>query len=245
MGKLSLFLKEDKGYIVSTAYLIEIYIPEKYFDLKLAESIGTNIETVGLLNIRVFDEKEKMLVDEILNLPTNISISPTNIVTKDINMLGNEYDEIQRYKVAQFFKGDKIMPVTIPQNSAAVSSFLNMVLSKKISKSVSYDKLLEVWLKNLDLNGLSLNVPPVVMEFVLAEMNRGPDGDKFSKSVAKNPKISRHAYTPANITEVCARNSTFAAITYRDMDAMITASLNMKNYNKKQVESPIEKIIKM
>ena len=180
MGKLSLFLKEDKGYIVSTAYLIEIYIPEKYFDLKLAESIGTNIETVGLLNIRVFDEKEKMLVDEILNLPTNISISPTNIVTKDINMLGNEYDEIQRYKVAQFFKGDKIMPVTIPQNSAAVSSFLNMVLSKKISKSVSYDKLLEVWLKNLDLNGLSLNVPPVVMEFVLAEMNRGPDGDKFS-----------------------------------------------------------------
>jgi len=245
MGKLSSFIKEDKGYIVSNTYLIEIYIPESYFEINLSQLIGTHIDTIGLLNVRVFDEKEKMLVDEVLNLPTNITLFPSNIVTKDINMLGNQYDEVQRYKVAQFYKGDKIMVSNISQNAGNVSNFLNMVLSKKIIKSVSYDDLLTVWLNNLDINGLSLNVPPVVLEFVLAEMNRGPDGDKFSKSVAKNPNISRYAYTPANITEVCARNSTFAAITYRDMDAMITASLNMKNYNKKQVDSPIEKIIKM
>ena len=52
-------------------------------------------------------------------------------------------------------------------------------------------------------------------------------------------------YLPSNVREICARNSTFAALTFEDFDAMLTASVNINNYKRAETVSPIEKIIKI
>ena len=51
-------------------------------------------------------------------------------------------------------------------------------------------------------------------------------------------------YATSNMREICAQNSTFAAITYEDMDSMLITSLNRSKLKKAQVESPLERIIK-
>ena len=114
-------------------------------------------------------------------------------------------------------------------------------------KNIPYDKLLDVWQKNLELNDVNLGVPSSILELIISEIYRNPKNpnEKFSKYINENPKAHKMFYRASNIREICSRNSTFAALTFEDFDTMVTASLNMNKYNKKQVESPIEKVLKM
>ena len=49
----------------------------------------------------------------------------------------------------------------------------------------------------------------------------------------------------ASIRSVCQYASTFSAITFEDMDSMITASVNRLRDKKEESESPVENLFKM
>ena len=49
----------------------------------------------------------------------------------------------------------------------------------------------------------------------------------------------------ASIRQICQYTSTFTAVTFEDLDSMVTTSLNRERENIPETESPIEKIIKM
>ena len=238
------YMSNNGTELVFNGYYLEIYIPELYFETKLAENQGGTIHTFGLLNATVFDNKMKSLHTEIINLPTMIYLYPSEIETKTMSF--NNNPEPKKYKVAKFYKGDNVMPSMIQQDGSNAELFLNLMCAGKID-FVPYDQILNVWERNLELNGTRLNVPSAILGIIISEIyrNKNNPNEKFSKVAGTNPKISQYDYRTANMREICSRNSTFAALTFEDMDSMITTSLNMKNYNKKQVESPIEKIIKM
>ena len=126
-----------------------------------------------------------------------------------------------------------------------VKTFVNLMCQGKI-RNIPYDKILAVWQKNLELNGVKLGVPSSILEIIISEIYRNADNpnEKYSRYVDKNPK-DNYGYRASNIREICSRNSTFTALTFEDFDMMVTSSLNMNKYNKKQVASPIEQVIKM
>ena len=76
-------------------------------------------------------------------------------------------------------------------------------------------------------------------------MNRNPADlpQKFA-AVAGKENVSDYGYATASIRQICQYNSTFTALTYEDMDSMITSSLNRSRENKKETVSPVEQIIK-
>lgn len=240
------FLKDDGENIVFIGHYMEIYIPESYFTTKLAEIEGALVKTFGLLPCIIKDKNDKIIVRETLNIPTTIILHFNDIYTTKTNPYTFEGSEPDTYRVLKFYKNDVIMLNTVQKNSTNAELFMNQMCSGKI-KNVSYDKILDIWQKNLELNGINLGVPSSILEIIIAEIYRNPKNpnEKFSKYINASPKAPRSNYRSSNIREICSRNSTFAAITFEDFDTMMTASLNMNKYDKKQVESPIEKVIKM
>lgn len=51
-------------------------------------------------------------------------------------------------------------------------------------------------------------------------------------------------YLIANFRDICKYNSIFSSITFEDFDTMVGAALNVSRTNRKQIESPVEKIMK-
>ena len=78
-------------------------------------------------------------------------------------------------------------------------------------------------------------------------MYRNPEKyeEKFSKYLATHPNASMYDYVMVNIRQVSQYNSTFTAVTFEDMDSMITTSLNRSRENKDETISPVEQVIKM
>lgn len=245
---LSNFLKDDGTNIIFIGNCMEIYIPEFYFDRQIAAIEGTVLKSFGVLPCAVFDSKMKELNSYMLNLPTTIMFY-FNDISDDKKVLrkGLKSAEPEPCKVLRYYKNEPIMPNTFQKNSSNVQMFFIDLLCAGKFNLVPYDKLLDVWNKNLELNDSRLGLTSTAMEVILSEIYRNNENpnEKFSQAIAKNPKISMYDYRSSNIREICSRTSTFAALTFEDMDSMITSSLNMKNYNKKQVESPLEKILKM
>lgn len=244
MSDLKYFRKE-KGKLIFTGEELHLYIPEYYYERGLATSMGEYIRVFGLLNMRVITGDKKGPL-EVLNIPTEISIYPKNTDTKEMNLVPGE-DLVEKYTIAKFFKGDRVLDTEVTQDSAYVEKFLNLLTGGKLPRTIPYNKILDVWQHNLQINNVHLGISSTVMEVIIAEIYRDKNKpeDKFALKAGKNPNISQYAYLPASIRDIAAYNSTFQAIIFEDMDRMITSGLNNTIYDKKQTESPIEKIIKM
>jgi len=239
------FLSDDGTNIIFNGEQLIAYIPEFYFkNGKLGEHLGSSLRVFGLFNVRM-NNGGRLSKLETFNLPSMIFLFPSTIEYKTLKLVDEQEEEC--YMVLNFFKGGKITPNNMSQDATNVELFLDLICGGKLPETIPYNQIIQIWQKNLTLNNINLNVTSTVLEVILSEIyrNKKKPEETFAKLWGRNPNISQYEYKRANIREICARNSTFAALTYEDMDAMITSSLNIKNYNREETESPIEKIIKM
>lgn len=244
---LSAMLKDDGEHIIFTGSYMEMYIPEFYFQGKLGEEFGNTLRVFGLFNVRTFGPNDKPLKLETFNVPTMIYIYPSEVEKRTLQLIEGPDNEPETYYVAKFYKDSKVMQSSIPQDASNVELFLDILTKGKVPKTIPYGQILQVWQKNLQLNGVKLGVTSTVLEIIISEIYRNPKKpeETFAKLIGKNPNTSEFAYRTANIREICARNSTFAALTFEDFNQMLTSSLNINAYGKQESNSPIEKIIKM
>ena len=96
------------------------------------------------------------------------------------------------------------------------------------------------------MNNVNLGVPNYVLEMIISVMYRDKNDptQKFASVFGKDPNVSEYDYQTCNIRRACQYASTFSAITFEDVDTMITASLNRSAQNKEEAYTPIEEIIK-
>lgn len=230
--------------IIFNGNYLECYIPEYYMDGKYAEQTGNTLKVFGLFSLRTFDAKGNPGKLETFALPLFISLFAVDIERRQMSLLPNREPSV--YYVAKFYKGNKLMSKFIMPDSTNVEIFLNMMLRGKVPNTIPYDRIIDIWHNNLKLNNVRIGTTSCILEIIISEIYRdinNPD-NKFATVIGKDPKISQYDYKTANIREICARKSTFTAISFEDLDSMITTSLNMDD-NKEQTISPIEKIIKM
>lgn len=243
---LKQFLKNDGENIVFTGDVLECYIPKFYFQGKLGEDYGSSLNVFGVFNARVINGNKPMKL-ETFSVPSMIYIYPSEKEEKDLQLIEGKDGTVESYVVVRFYKNNVIMRSSIPKDASNVELFLDILFKGKLPKTIEYSKILQIWQKNLELNGVKLGVTSAVLEIIISEIcrDRNKPEQTFAKVIGKNPNISELLYRTANIREICARNSTFSALTFEDFDAMTVSSLNINNYGKSESESPIEKIIKM
>lgn len=240
------YFSENGKAIVLEAPYCEIYLPMNYFTGAngFATDLGNTISTLGIFNIGFF-ENGNLKEMKISNVSTLVELYVYDYEVRTIDLPGEPV--AVQCKVLKYFKGNEVMNLYVIEDSVNAESYLNFILKGKIPASVPYDKTLELWWKNQQLNGVHLGIPSVILELILAVAyrNKKNPGEKFAWDYSKDLNVSPYDYIMASIRQICQYASTFTALTFEDMDSMISSSLNRTRGKKPEIESPIEKIIKM
>jgi hypothetical protein len=237
-------IKKD-GFIVLNCPYAEFYVPKQYTEKGLAADNGEVYNAFGLMYLRTFSTIDKPNEYEILKLPNILSFFPNSKENRKMTIGG---DTEADYIVLKFFKGDKLFQDSIRCDSAAPENFLNMILSGQIPKNISYDKVLETFLKVFEQNKVGMPTPSLILEMIISEVYRysGDNALKYGQHLAKNftPGKKQLEYSLANVRTICKNNSSFAGVSFENIDEMLTSAINNTKYNRKETVSPFEEVIK-
>ena len=150
--------------------------------------------------------------------------------------------------MVKFFKGNKVCNRSLIVDSENAQTYLRFITFGKVPTSIPYSKTLHVWKENQELSDVDFGVPSIIEEVILSVAYRYKKDTsyKFAKIIGKpNSQVSEYDYSMASIRQVCQYASTFSAITFEDMDSMITASVNREREKKTESDSPVEKLFKL
>lgn len=241
---MGVFKSDGKDIYLDASYC-EFYIPKSYFENNsFAENLGSTIKVLGVFDVGIF-ENGKLKEIKCLNLPTWIDINVYDSEMTDVQLPNS--DTPITCDVIKYSKGHKIMSASLVEDSVNVESYLDFVGKGKIPSNIPYSKSITLWLKNQEINGVSLGVPSVILEMILANAYRYKNDPtmKFSSVIGTDKKVSEYDYVMSNFRQICQYASTFTGLTFEDMDAMITTSLNRTINKSEEAYSPVEEIIKM
>lgn len=239
--------RKDNNFIYLDENSCEFYIPTYYFDdkYKFAIDEGKLIQCIGVFETAFFDKDGKVIERKMLNLPTWIII---NVYESDIRKLKLPDDvEETEYKVITYYKNMKIMPSKIVKDGDNVEGYIDFILKGKIPHNIKYSKTLDLWMKNQQINSVSLGVPSVELEMILSVFYRDINDPtkKFSTVIGADPSTSEYDYIMKPVRQICQYTSTFAGVTFEDIDSMITTSLNRTIRKEKEIQGPTEGILKL
>lgn len=240
------FFSSDGNFIYLEKPYCEFYIPLSYFKdtAGFATDNGDILSVLGIFDIYFFDNGN-ITDKKVMNLPSWIDLFVYSSENGVVSLPGRE--EGVKCRIVKYFKGDKIMSNRIVEDSENAETFLRFITQGKLPQSIPYDKSIQVWRKNQEVNSVNLGVPSVIEELILSVSYRDKDDftKKFATVIGNNPNVSPYDYKMASIRQICQYASAFTALTFEDMDSMITTALNRTREKTPEATSPIEDIIKM
>ena len=213
------------------------YVPEKYFDIKAAETYGEKISVMGMFTYAVFDKSGKRVTLKPFNCPTMIECIP-NSISKEANYHLEGTKEPRPYRLLHFKNGDELICSTkVPVDIAVLEKFVDIFKGGNLPDNIPYNKIQDYVLKNAELCKFDYNVSVQIMGMVISEIYR------YDKDLTKPFRISNSndmlAYKAINIEKVPKYTSAFTAITSDNADEAIAAAMTTKG----NTSSPLEKIV--
>jgi hypothetical protein len=105
---------------------------------------------------------------------------------------------------------------------------------------------MEIWNKNFALNGINFDIPDNVKEIIIFKIYRWKKDPSipFGAALAKNPNISQYDYITIGPREITQMDSAYAGFTFEDFDNSVASGILTTKSGRKEVESPIEEIMK-
>lgn len=236
--------KDKKLMIHKSIHVLEFLIPNSYFDAGIAKFYSDQIETIGIIPIRYKLIENSPFKYMQLSLPIAIKINVyEELYTKSFSLSSG--DEPEQYTI-----------ITIPKNSVAIDStmhiqslfnvidFLELFNSGKISNTIKYSDIVNLYKDAFIKNGLSTGVPSTIIEAMIAEMCRDEnDNNKLFKFTAgKTGK--QFGYEFVSLKSVAETSSTLAALAFENINKAIRTSISQKRNNLEQRISPMETLLK-
>lgn len=232
-------LHAENGKILASEYL-EIYIPQSYFDDGIAQNRGDKIESFGVAYIRGFKGGNPGEI-KLFNIPT----------VQEFMVHESKFDTITVHNIKidcltlEYPKDSYIIHQTLPKGREIANAFMAIVLGGKLPKTINYADLIDIWWKNLEISGISYNVPSKIFEMILASIYRNPNNTKqrYGQLYGKRTNPEGYDYKTANVRSVVKDLSTFSGMVFEDIGAMISNGINNSNQGIEEPVSPLEKII--
>lgn len=232
-------LYAENGKIFCNEYT-EVYIPSFYIDKGVAINKGTVFETFGVLFIKSFPNGKEGKLQR-LNIPAIVGLAIHEFKDDTIEFNGSQMN----VKTLMYPKGSYVLHQTIVRGREVAESFLAMVLSGKLPKILSYEDLIDLWWKNLEMAGVSFKVPSKILEMILATVYRSPNNskDRYGQYYGRQSNPTGLDYKTGSVREVVKNLSTFSGMVFEDIGAMITSGINNSTNKIEEPVSPLEKII--
>lgn len=213
------------------------YVPEKYFEIKAAETVGERINTIGMFTYAVFDKSGRLLTLKPFNCPTMIECIPNNI-SKESNYLLEGTKEYKAYRLLHFKDGDELICSTkVPVDIAVLEKFVDIFKGGNLPENIPYNQIQDYVLKNAELCKFDYKVSAQIIGMVISEIYR------YEKDLTKPFRTANTddmlAYKAISIDKVPKYTSAFTAITSDNADEAIAAAMTTKGHK----DSPLEKIV--
>lgn len=235
---MATFLKQDKEKVIfnGDGELI-YYIPEKYFDIQAAVTIGELIESMGIFTYGLYDSKGKQLKLDRFKCPTVIQCRPSSVSKESsLHLIGTK--EPRPYRLLHFKKGDELIHnVNVPKSIDNVDQFVNILTRANLPDNIPYNEIHEYVIKNAELNGFNYQVSPQIIGVIISELYRDPKD--LSKPFRLSGMKDMLDYKAITILKIPKYTSPYTAITSENADEAIAAAMTTKG----NANSPLEKVM--
>ena len=178
---------------------------------------------------------------KLLNIPVIVDFALYSKHNDTINVNGKSLDCI----AMEYVKDSYVLHQTIPKGREIANAFLNSVLGGKLPKTINYQKLIDIWWKNLEISGISYKVPSKIFEMILASIYRNPNNmkERYGQLYGRQTNPTGTDYATANVRNVVKDLSTFSGMIFEDIGTMITNGINNSANEIEEPVSPLEKVI--
>ena len=241
------FFEHDGDRIIFSGDVLKIYLPKNYFESKIAEYNGDSVNTIGFFFFEVksneMDENDKDGRFYTLKLPAKIDFefNSEDSITKNIKETGDIL-----YTVFTLEKGSTfIKNINVVQSAANAKDFIYMLHGGRFPAIIPYDEIIDLYVKNLNLNALSLGCQSFMYELMIGELMRWKEDPKiaFRKAINQND-VNQLDYQNINMKNIAFFNSTYSSIAFEDINKAIINSIAKTERGDKEIISPVEKTIK-
>ena len=196
------------------------YIPEKYFDLKVAEYQGDCISLLGIFSYAL-KENNKMSTLRQFNYPTRFVTKPYKVEKlKSVKLIKESKPE--DYRVLCYKKDDVvIVDINVPVDMDNAEDLINLfIIGGHVSNTIPYDKIQNYFIDNISYN----------------ECRSTKD---VSKPFRLTGSTNMHDYKSISIIDIARLVSPYSAISSNNFNqALVYASVN-----KNKITSPLERVL--
>lgn len=240
------YFKVVDNDIIFTGPYMEAYLPSYFFSKGLAQEVGDSIKTIGIFNVKTFNDKECKNPNPLrmVNIPIEIMTYPTSYepVQMDLHHTG----EPEIFVLMKYYENDVFCPRAVPKTVKAFENFLEILTYGKIPASVSYDDIFDIWAKNREVANVNFDVADNIYELVISEIYRSRKNpfERFGAVLGKDPNHSPYDYRAASPREITKLNSSFTGLIFENIDEMLSASVIRSKKGTPENISPMEKIMK-
>ena len=213
------------------------YIPEKYFDLKVAEYQGDCISLLGIFSYAL-KENNKMSSLRQFNYPTRFVTKPYKVEKlKSVKLIKESKQE--DYRVLCYKKDDVvIVDINVPVDMDNAEDLINLfIIGGHISNTIPYDKIQNYFIDNISYNDNDYGISLQLFGIVIGELCRSTKD--VSKPFRLTGSTNMHDYKSISIIDIARLVSPYSAISSNNFNqALVYASVN-----KNKITSPLERVL--
>lgn len=241
------FFEKDGNAIRFNGEILKIYLPKNYFETKVAEYNGNEVNTIAFFFFEVktfaMEDKDQDGHFYIMKLPARIEFEfdDRESAKKNIKESGLiDYDVFIMNKGSLFMKNENVV-----QSATNAKDFLYMLHKGRFPSLVPYSEIIDLYMENLDINKLSLNCMSIIYELMIGELMRSRKNPKiaFRKAINKEG-TSEMDYININMKNIAFFSSNYAAIGFENFNQAIITSVSRDLKGEKEIISPVEKTLK-
>ena len=236
--KLPAYMRQDENaiYYKGDGEII-YYVPEKYYELSLAYSLGEYVNIMGVFAYCHFEKSGKADKLKHFKCPTMIKCKPSKIEkVTSFQLQGSK--STQGYRFLYFMDGaELISELALQQNIENVEKFMNLVKGGNLPDYIPYNEIHEYLIANAKLNGFSYRVSHQILGMIISEIYR--DRKDLSKPFRYTDMKDMTDYKAINMTKIPKYTSVYTSITSENPDEAIAGAL----INKGTGRSPLERVM--
>lgn len=221
-----------------------LFVPEVFFERKVAVVEGIYVELLGILNYAI--DTKPGTVDLSKNLrtfyfPSRFITKPKRIEkVKDFAISKNYKQDYRIFHYTNNGEDQIIVSTKVPQDITNVEDFFRLFVdTDNIPNTIPYEELYKYFLDSIEINGSSYNLPASLFGLLVSELCRDPnDINKPFRLGAALDKDSC-SYQAVSIKTVPKLTSPFTSLTSENFDKAVVGAI----MNKNNASTPLERVL--
>lgn len=235
-------VKDDSVYYSGDGEFL-LFVPESFFERKVAVISGEYVELLGTLDYSIIKKPGDDVTKNLKRFyyPSKFITKPGHIESrKDFALTDNCKGDYRIFHYTDNKVDQIIVSTKTPEDIDNVSDFFRVfVTTNNIPNTIPYDEQYKYYMDSMALNGFSYKLPASLFGVLISELNRDPHD--INKPFRLGNAIDKDmcSYRPISVKTVPKLVSPFTSLTSENFDESVIGAI----MNKNNTPSPMEKVL--